>query len=384
MTRSTVVANRRLYTVSGLEPRARGQIFQAVVMAQLVDGLTGAPVEGGRVSTSFAGLRSRSAHSGFVGLAGDPSRALPELDTIATPYDVDVLFEADGYAARHEVASFVQQPGFPGAFTAEDFGVLAMRRAPSVLHVGTYELDATNRPVALAAAARVTGYWTSLEDLGSAAVTTPLLALTTGLSARRPSGATVDTPLLTVPAEPPRKLATAVPAGTRRIAVSNTGTLVAGDLIGLDLADPDRAERIEVVAVHGAADLMSPAELELRFPVSAPHRDGTPAERIVAPGAGPPPVLLTAEALEGDQTLAVSTLAGLAAGQVVRVSGGAAAAEYRTTDLYEVTTNGDGFGHFPPMTGLAAVVVAATSGALAADSRVTVTQPTPAVDLTLT
>ena len=84
MTRSSLVANRRRYTVSGLEPRARGQIFQAVVMAQLVDGLTGAPVEGGRVSTSFPGLRSRSASSGFVGLAGDPSRALPELRTIAT------------------------------------------------------------------------------------------------------------------------------------------------------------------------------------------------------------------------------------------------------------------------------------------------------------
>ena len=382
MTRSSVVANRRLYTVSGLEPRARGQIFQAVVMAQLVDGLTGAPVEGGRVSTSFPGLRSRSASSGFVGLAGDPSRALPELRTIATQYDVDVVFEADGYAARHEVATFTQQPGFPGSFAAEDLGVLRMRRDPVVVRVGTYELDAMNRPVGVASTARVTGHWTTLDDLGSAAATTPLLAVTAGLSARRPSGAAVDVPTLNLPAEPARTLTAPVSAGARRIAVSNTGALVTGDLVGLDLADPDRAERCEVLAVHGPGDPLSPAELELRFPLSLPHRDGAPAERIVAPAAAPPAALLTDDALEGDRTLAVSTA--LAPGQVVRVSGGGAAPEYRTTDVYEVGTNADGSGRLPAMTGLAAVVVTAVSGTVVATARVTLTRPTAAVDLTLT
>jgi hypothetical protein len=382
MTRSSVVANRRLYTVSGLAPRARGQIFQAVVMAQLVDGLTGAPVEGGRASTSFPGLHPRTAHSGFVGLAGDPTRALPELRTILTPYDVDVVFEADGYAARHEVATFAQQPGFPGSFAAEDLGVLRMRREPVVVRVGTYELDAMNRPVPVASTARVTGHWGALDDLGSAAATTPLLAVTTGLSARRPSGASVDVPTLNLPAEPSRTLTSPVSAGAGHLAVSNTGALVAGDLIGLDLADPDRAEWCEVVAVHGPADLLSPTVVELRFPLSRSHRDGAPADRIVAPPAAPPVALLTDDALEGDRTLAVSTA--VAPGQVVRVSGGGAAPEYRTTDVYEVGTNADGFGRLPAITGLAAVVVTAVSGAVVATARVTLTQPTAAVDLTLT
>lgn len=382
MTRTSVVANRRFYTVSGLEPRARGQIFQAVVMAQLVDGLTGAPVYGGRVSTSFPGLRSRSASSGFVGLAGDPSRALPELRTVVTQYDVDVVFEADGYAARHEVATFTQQPGFPGSFAAEDFGVLRMRRDPVVVRVGTYELDAMNRPVGVPATARVTGHWTTLEDLGSAAATTPLLAVTAGLSARRASGAALDVPTLSLPAEPPRTLTAPVSAGARLLTVSNTGALVAGDLVGLDLADPDLAEWCEVVAVRGPADPLSPAELELRFPLSHHHREGASAERIVAPASAPPAALLTDDALAGDRTLAVSTA--LAPGQVVRVSGGGAGPEYRTTDVYEVGTNADGFGRLPAMTGLAAVVIAGVSGTVVATARVTLTQPTAAVDLTLT
>jgi len=187
-----------------------------------------------------------------------------------------------------------------------------------------------------------------------------------------------------MPAEPPRTLVAAAPAGATRIAVSSTGSLAALDLVGLDLADPDRAERVQVVTVHGPADPLSPAEVELRFPLAGEHREGTLVSRIVAPGAAPPPVLLMAEALEGDQTLAVSTLAGLTAGQVVRISGGTAAPEYRTTDLYEVTTNADGFGRFPPMTGLAAIAVSAVSGGLTASGRVTLTQPAPAVDLTLT
>jgi hypothetical protein len=92
--------------------------------------------------------------------------------------------------------------------------------------------------------------------------------------------------------------------------------------------------------------------------------------------------LLTDDALEGDRTLAVSTA--VAPGQVVRVSGGGAAPEYRTTDVYEVGTNADGFGRLPAITGLAAVVVTAVSGAVVATARVTLTQPTAAVDLTLT
>jgi len=383
MTRSTVVANRLLYTVSGLEPRARGQIFQAVVVAQLVDGLAGAPVEGARVRTTFPGLGSRTAGSGFVGLAGVPSRALPSLRT--TGYDVDVLVEADGYAPRQEVAAFLNQPGFPTSFDAADLGVLVMRRLPVVVPVSSYELDPSNRPMPLAGAdVEVSGYWTSLRQLGSAAATTPLLAVTPGLSAQRPSGANIEVPPLTLPAEPARTLTLPVPVGATRIPVSNTGAIVPGDLVGLDLGDPERAERIEVVAVHGPADTLSPAELELRFPLAVRHGEGASAERIQTPGAAPPPVQLTAEALAGDRTLAVSSLAGIAAGQVVRISGGSAAAEYRTTDLYEVTTNGDGFGRFPAMTGLAAIAVSAVSGGLSATARLTLTQPSPAVDLTLT
>lgn len=382
MSRSTVVANRLLYTVSPLEPRRRGQIFQAVVVAQLVDGLTGSPVTSGRMRTAHPGLHPRTASSGFVGLAGDPSRAMPALDS--TGYDVDVLLEADGFAPRTERVSFTAQLDFPSTFAPADLGVLRMRRVPTTVRTSSYELDPSDRPVPLpGATVRVTGHWPSVDRLSAGPATTPLLAVAPGLYAPRPLGASVDVPALTLPAEPVRVLTSGAAAGTTRLAVSNAGALVAGDLVALDVTDPDRAERIEVVAVHGPADLLSPAEVELRFPTAHPHAEGDRVARIAAPGAVAPTAVLSADALAADRTLLVSALAGFGAGQVVRVSGGTAAPEYHVADLYELTTDGDGFGRFPAMTGLAAVAVSAVSGGLSATARLTLTQPSPAVDLTL-
>lgn len=382
MSRSTIVAHGRLHTINGLEPRLRGSIVQAVVVAQLRDDLTGGPVEGVRVRSKVAGLRGRTASSGFVGLVGDPSRALPGL--AGTSYDVDLELEAPGYAPRREVVPFPAQVGFPASFEPADLGVLVLRRLPVEVRVGSYELDAANRLRPLAAATvRLERFWRHLADLGSTAATDDLLALTPGLRAPRAIGASVDVPVLSQPAESPRALVAGAGPGITRIAVTRGGVLAAGDLVGLDLADPERAERIEVMAVHGPADPESPAELVLRFPLAHGHPAGAPADRVLAPPAAPT-ASLVAEALVGDRTVAVSSAAGLAAGTVVRLSGGAAAPEYCTIGRYELTTDSEGAGRFPPMTGVAAVAVSAALGGLGATARVTLTRPSPAVDLTLT
>ena len=383
MTRSTVVVDHARYTVSGLEARARGSIVQAVVSAQVVDALTGAPLERAVIRTQVPGLRPRTATGGFVGLVGDPGRVLPALAT--TAYDVEVVIGADGHLDRPETVGFAVQPGFPATFAAARLGVLALLPSPVSLRVGSHELDASNRVVPLGSASvSVTGHWRTVADLPDAADTTAVLGIAPGLSARRPVGATLDVPTLSTPAEPPRALTAPVAPGATRVPVSNTGALVAGDLVGLDLADPDRAERVEVVAVDGPADLRSPAELVLALPLQVAHAQDGPVPRIV-PTPGATAATLVSEAAAGDRTVFLSTVSGLATGQVVRVTGGAAPAEYRSIARYELSTDSDGQGRFPPMTGVAAVAVSAVSGGLGADARVTLIPPSPpAVDLTLT
>ncbi len=384
MTRSTVIARDRAWTVSELEPRARGELFQAIVVGQLVDDATGSPLNGPiRVASGTDGLRQRVAGSGFAGLVGVPTRVFPQLAT--SGYALDVVIEADGYETRHEQVAFAVQAGFPTSFVNAELGILRMRRVPSLVAVGTYDLDAANRPQPLGAVtARIGGWWPSLDQLASPAVVTPLLGVGPGLSAPRPVGAGLDVPALGTPAEPPRTLVGGVAAGATSILVSTTGALTTGDLVGLDLADPERAEHVEVTAIDGPTDLLSPASMTLRFPLRTGHADGSAVIRLVAPGPAAQVATTTAEALEGDRTLQVNTLVGLAAGQVVRITSGAAPAEYRTTDDYELITDADGVGRFAPLSGVAAVVVDATAGALSASARLTVNPPSAATDLTLT
>lgn len=384
MTRSTVVVTDRVWTVAGLEPRARGELFQAIVVAQLVDDSSGAPLTGPvRISSTSAGLDERVAGSGFVGLAGVPIRVFPQLAT--SGYALEVLIEAGGYETRHEQVAVATQPGFPGTFVNAELGVLRMRRIPTVVRVGTYDLDAANRPQPLGAvSARISGWWPSLDQLGNAAAVTPLLGIGPGLSVRRPVGTALDVPAFGTPAEPPRHLVGGAAPGATTLAVTHTSGLTAGDLVGLDLPDTERAEHVEVTAIDGPADLLSPASVSLRFPLRTGHADGSAVVRLVVPGPAVAVATTTAEALAGDRTLQVSTLTGLAAGQVVRITSAAAPAEYRTTDDYELITDTDGVGRLAPLSGVAAVVVVATAGALSASARLTVTPPSVATDLTLT
>ncbi len=380
MSRSTVTVGDRAYTVSGLEPRERYEVFQAIVVAQLVDDLTGAPVTGPvQVVGDLAGLRARVGPSGFVGLVGVPSRVLPMLG--GTAHTLEVVIGARGYESRREIVSFPAQPGF----TAAELGVLRMRRTAVPVAVSTYDLDLAGRTRPLdAVVVTLGGWWARQSQLSAPPSTAPLLGLAPGLSTPRALGATLDVPALSAPAEPPRVLLGGVAAGATRLPVSNTGALTVGDLVGLELADPDRAERVEVSAIDGGVDALAPTTLTLRFPLRLDHPADSAAVRLVAPAPGGPTATTTAEALEGDRTVVVSTLTGLATGQVVRISGGGAPAEYRVATRYELTTNLDGVGRLAPLSGVAAVVIDAQKGALTASARHTLTQPSAAVDLTLT
>lgn len=382
MTRTTVVANDRFYAINTLEPRSQGDVFQAVLVARLVDGVTGAAVTRQRAVTTYEGLRARSASDGYVGLLGTPSRALPAL--AGQPYVVEIGFEAPGFATRRETVHLAAQPAFPATFLAHDLGVLVMHRAPAQIEASAYELDPMSRLRPLAGAdVTVSGWWAGIDQLGSAADTDPLVATTAALSASRPSGATLDLPVVAPVVEPDRLLLSAA-GGVTRLSVSNRGSLAVGDLVAVGLGT-ERAELIAVTGMDAAVDPGSPAELELAFPLEHTHVSGTRVQRVPAPPGTATLAVLAAEALGGDRTLQVDTLAGLAVGQVVRISGGTAAPEYRAIDFYRVTTDADGFGRLPPSTGLAAVEVTAASGPLKAKARVTLTQPTAVrrLDLTL-
>lgn len=384
MTRSEVVVQGRAHVVSTLDPQAPGHVAQALVLARVVDVLTGDPVRtSARMTTSLAAMVSRSTADAVVGLLGTPSRVFPSLR--AQAYTVPVRISAPGYAPRDETAVVAAAPSFPGSFVPADLGVLTLLPVPVTVTLATYEDAAGPGVVALGGVdVQVARSWGTVGRLGGPATVEPLLAVAPGLVAPRPVGATVDVPVLSAPPEPSRVLTASVTPGATRLSVSALGAVSTGDVVAVDGGDPDRPEWLEVLAVSTGVSAGSAGELELRFPVQVSHGAGAPVRRFLPPAPAAVQGVLTVGALAGSRTLVLGALGAVAAGQVVRVSGGSSAPEFQVARLYRTSTDAGGAGRLPPLTGLAAVEVTAVAGARTAARLATLTRPAPTSSLDLT
>jgi hypothetical protein len=315
----------------------------------------------------------RFAADGIAGLAGVPTRLFPRLRT--QPYPVDVTFTVDGFLpfTVDPEPSLGAQGAFPTQFDPIDLHELEMRRRPVVLTVRTVELDAQNHPQALPlAVASISGIWRTAQDVISTAAPAPanLVSYAPGLYAARPQpAATIASVTLTPAADPERLLLFDVAPGDTRLVVDRGAGLAPGAIVGIDRADTDRVEYIEVAQVDAPTDPESPAVFDLRFPVQRRHHVSTPVERVTA-GAPTPLATLTDAGRPGDPTLFVNSVATVGPNPtVVQISGGAAATEYGTCARYRVATNVDGYGTLPPLSRVAAVEVGAVLGALSSAPR---------------
>jgi hypothetical protein len=364
--RATVSVGGRPRTANFLEPRPRGRLYQAVVIGQLVDELTGEPVLAPiRVTSDLTGARPRSAADGVVGLAGVPVRLFPLLAT--QPYAVVVRVEASGYQPLVERVTFGPQPAFPAAFTCADLGALAATPSPVVISGQTSELGPMGEVVPLGGVdVQVTRLWRRSADLGGVPATASIISLDPGMYASRPVGATVKIVSLAATAEPPRTLVRDAAAGAASLAVSHTMGLAPGTVLGFDRGVPEREEHVEVGAVDAPSDASSPGVVTLRHPLQLRHRQGAPAARITVSAAGPPEATLTDPARRGDRTAFVSSVGSLGSADAVRISGGPAAAEYLTSRRYRTLSLADGTFRLPPLGRVAAVEIEASRLALSA------------------
>ena len=366
MSRVTVTDAGRVYTVNVDDARAGGDVYQAVVIAQLVDELTSEPVRARARISSTVPARPKYAQDGVVGLAGVPRRLFPRLAT--QPYPVDVAFDVDGFLPLQvEPVPGLPMQSFLAQFAGIDLGPQALRRRPIALTVRTVELNLQNRPVALPnAVARISGIWRATRDVLSTAppAAADFVACMPGLYASRPQPATTIQSITLTPAgDPIRRLLFDVAPGDTRIVVDRGGGLVATAVIGIDRGDADRVEHIEVLSVTAPTDPESPAIFDLRFALQRRHRASAPVERVTPTG---PALLanLTDDGRPGDPTLFVNSVAAFAPNPTtVQISGGTAATEYATCARYRVTTNGEGYETFPPISRVAAVEVSAALGA---------------------
>jgi hypothetical protein len=365
MAREIVVVDSRSLTVNFDDRRNVGDRFQSLVIGQLVDELTGAPVRSPlKVATTLDGARPKVSTDGVGGLTGIPRRVYPMLDAAPFP-PYDVTYEATGYLPITETISLPAQPGFPADFSGEDLGQMPVRRRPLSIKGRTYGMSAGNASVPIdGAAVAITGIWRFVEDIDviGGPTVVALCSLSPGLYGDRPLGASIEIVALPVVAEDPRQLMQAAGPGEREIQVSRSG-LASPDVLGFEVGDPDREEFLEVEAVIAPNDPNSPATVRLRFPFKHRHPEGSMAQRVTVPTPGAADATLAEGARSGDVTLFVDSITGLGPVQLVRVAGGGLAPEFSTLRLYEATSDPDGFYRLPEIHRVAAVEVSASRAA---------------------
>lgn len=362
MARATVVENGLTYTINFDDPRVVGRAFQSLAVGQLIDEITNQPISSPvTVTTDLVGATVKTAEDGIAGLVGIPLRVFPQLDT--STYSYQLGFQVQGYTPWTAEIDLAVQPGFPAAFTDVDLGQVAMRRTPFVLKGRTVTLNASNVPVGCAGATvAVTGLWRLTQDIDVIAgpPVVPFAGTDPGIYAGRPVGSTLEIVALPPVVEPPRSLLDDAAVGATRVTVSQSVGLTPGNVVGFDIADPDRVEYIEIAQIFAANDPNSPADLVLRFPLKRRHKVGALVQKVTVPAAGAPAAILAATAEPGDATIFLSTVAALGASQLTRIAGGASVPEYTQSLLYEATADSDGFYRLPAMTRVAAFEVTAT------------------------
>jgi hypothetical protein len=348
---------------------------RAVVSGVVRDEITReAPETEIAVTSAHPALTPRVASGGVMGLVGNPGRLFPGLDAASVALELSVA--APGYLPRSLRATLGPIAGFPDSFVPANLGVVALHRAPVVLRgrvvrrAGLGGIPLAGVSVSIAAAWRT--FPPHDVDPDTVIEAAHLVSLHPGLYAPRSSPADgLRRRDMVLAAGQEKTLLAAAGPGDRTVRLSDRVGLSAGNVLAIEPGAPDRAETIRVTAVVGASTDDQPAVVTLAHPLALEHRALAVCVRATPqpPGAGNP---LSYGGTAGDRVTFVASLAGVASGAVVELSGGPAAAEYQAASLYRAVSDPDGYYRLPPISRLASVRIRAERADLPAPRQVVV------------
>lgn len=354
--------------------QAPGVRLGAIVMARLIDEITGLPVLGATVraldARSAPHLTRRTAPGGVLGLAGRPAEIFPDLGSAAAP--VPMAIAAPGYLPQRLDGMLGPIAGFPAVFGPLDHGEVAAHRCGVALRGRVVQRGSPASTALAGASVAIDGVWPTLPPayVNPAAVMQParMTALFPGLYRDRPSATLARCNVLENLAEAKTLMAPA-PAGSTRLRLSNRRTLAAGMPLQLDGAGELR-ELMAIAAVDTSLSDDQAAWVTLAWPLAHLHRPGTSAVPASIPATFDPRTLARPGAA-GDTIAFLSAAAPWADLAVVRVDDGVNAPEYHTHQRYATVSDGDGYFVLPALARLALF-------------RLRVTHPGPPAPLLLT
>ncbi len=334
----------------------------AVVSLRLLDELSGAPpCSAIHLETSQAGLAPRLAEDGLVGLVGIPGNVFPAL--ALQNYSVPLTIRTAGYLPQPIVATLNANPAFPSTFAPVILPDLHLHRAPVVIG-GRVMLanGATITPLA-GATIQLTGLWRVAPPASAIVPPDPpnVVAVQPPLYANRT--AAIDRlrrmNLTSVLAQDKHLLA-ATPEVSRQLYLSDQVNLAVGDILLIDANQPDLAEYVAIQTIAGGSTPTQATTITLTHPLNYSHRPHAIVRAVIPqpPGADR---LFAADAIAGDTTIFLNSLAGLNTANQVEVRGGAPN-EYHNLQRYLAISDAAGYYRLPPLSRLAQIQIEATDG----------------------
>lgn len=346
---------------------------QALLVADVVDEITGAPPAVAlSAATTSIGVVAKATSSGRTGLVGQPLTLFaPNYVTGAT---LGMTVAADGFLPLSLSGSLPAQPGpppYPDSFVPIDLDTVAMHRATTTISGRTVKPDRTPLSGSIVSISQV---WTTLADIqNNTPAAANLIAIAPGLYLDSAVGFSVSQLNVSPALAQGKQLIGAFAQGAQQIRLSDMFGLAVGNLLIIDWPDKGRAEIIAIAGIinqGSGPDL--PATAVLAQSLARDHREGVAVyPAMVAPAGAPNGLNRTA--LTGDLTLYPGAMSGLDASMVsIEISGGALP-EYHWAQIYQTTSDADGYFQLPPIHRVAQVQIHATN----------VSEPNP-VDLPIT
>lgn len=346
------------------EIQAPGVRMRALVMARVIDEITGLPLARATVRAldphAARHLAPRAAAGGVLGLAGRPAEVFPDLAGSAAP--VPMAVAAAGYLPLRLDGTLGPIAGFPEVFAPLDHGDVAAHRRGVGLRGRVVRRGTPANTVLGGASVEIDGIWPTCPppNVMPAAVMQParMTAVFPGLYRDRAASVLERCDLADNPAET-KTLLLPAPAGSTRLRLSNRRTLAAGMLLHIAPLDPDRRESVVIASVDTALSDDQAAWIELAYPLAWLHRPGS-AVMPTAVTAVHDARSLARPGLAGDPIVFLGASAPWLDGSLVRVDDGVNPPEFHRHQRYATVADADGYFRLPPVSRLALFRLRAT------------------------
>jgi hypothetical protein len=356
VTRRVVSHRGRRLIVSTLDdrPRSAAARLRALVRGQVIDELTGRPIQVEiHVTCDRHGMHGRAAEGGLAGLVVVPLRVLPTLHV--DNYVQEMTIEAEGFLPLTRQVTIAPQPAFPGTFAMVDLGLIPMHRRAVLIRgrVMRRMMPAGNLVPVAGATVSISEIWPQLPDPATPGVGLPpqLIAIQPPLHNHVAAGAGRVRRVQFTPAIDIQTLLEPATVGSDWLRLNNRAGLVVGALLAIDGGAADRLEYAEIVDVRGSVS----ATLAIR------HEAGALARRVLVNTIGPDNPL-NRDAYAGDPCVFLNSMTQLTTATAVAVDEGGPPADFYVSRLFAATTDADGDYALPAVSRLAQLRLRAELG----------------------